>query len=436
MPKPIADARATPPPAYHLAVSRLAEPAPARNDAPQYGELKRRDRDGLERALRSLNIAVRFDVRAQMPEWRREGGGWERNTDRLEDSIRERIAEMFVMTGTSAPARFGTERWQTSLNAMLHTREIDPVREWIESLAPWDKRPRLATWLNEAFDAPDDELTRWVSRYIVLGAVERTYRPGSKLDVMPVLIGPQGAAKSSALALLFPDEHRDRWFSDALSLSADAKTRAEALQGRVLVEVSEMTGSTRAEIQALKGFLSRTDDGGVRLAWRRNPEPMPRRCILVGTANDVECLPNDPTGNRRFLGIEVEARQHGAAGVRAIVERDRAQLWAEALAMHRGGVAARLPEVLNAAQAIVNERFRSADVVLEDVLDRWLDEDIEARGPFDMATVAGGCKLVSTAGGVSKGDQMRLSGLLRARNFERRQVTPAGKPRARYWVRS
>ena len=83
------------------------------------------------------------------------------------------------------------------------------------------------------------------------------------------------------------------WFSDQLNLAADPKVRAEALQGVVMVEVAEMTGSTRAEIQSLKAFLSRTNDGGIRLAWRRNPEPMPRRCILVGTSNEAECLPND-----------------------------------------------------------------------------------------------------------------------------------------------
>ena len=61
---------------------------------------------------------------------------------------------------------------------------------------------------------------------------------------------------------------------------------AEALQGRVIVEASELAGLNRAEIEALKAFLTRQDDGGVRLSWRRNPNPMPRRAIIIGTTND------------------------------------------------------------------------------------------------------------------------------------------------------
>lgn len=77
-------------------------------------------------------------------------------------------------------------------------------------------------------------------------------------------------------------------FNDGLHLAADPRIRAEALQGRAIVEASEMAGSTRAEMESLKAFLSRTDDGGQRMAYRRNPEAMPRRCIIVGTSNNPE----------------------------------------------------------------------------------------------------------------------------------------------------
>ena len=117
-----------------------------------------------------------------------------------------------------------------------------------------------------------------------------------------VLIGPQGIGKSSALRLALPPDHPG-WFADGLNLAAFPKERAEALQGRVIVEVAEMAGSTRAELESLKSFLSRTDDGSVRLAYRRNPETLLRRCIIVGTTNDPNPLPNDPSGNRRFVPV-------------------------------------------------------------------------------------------------------------------------------------
>lgn len=128
---------------------------------------------------------------------------------------------------------------------------------------------------------------QWASRFIFLGCVCRTMTPGIKLDEMPVLIGPQGIGKSTALRLVLPPDMPDL-FNDGLHLAADPRIRAEALQGRAIVEASEMAGSTRAEMESLKAFLSRTDDGGQRMAYRRNPEAMPRRCIIVGTSNNPE----------------------------------------------------------------------------------------------------------------------------------------------------
>ena len=267
-----------------------------------------------------------------------------------------------------------------------------------------------------------------MSQYAFLGAVERAYRPGCKLDVLPVLVGEQGCGKSTVLRLMFPEDHGE-WFSDSLNLAADPKVRAEALQGFVLVEIAEMTGSTRAEIQSLKAFLSRADDGGVRLAYRHNPERLPRRCILFGTSNVAECLPNDLTGNRRFLVVEVAAHERGVAGARQVMNEWREQHWAEALHLHRHGVEARLPENLAAAQAESNETYRAGDTIIEDALDVWLGT---APPRFSLKDVAHGCKLVDAAGGVSKANESKLAALLRARGCAQVRAYVGGK-RGRYW---
>ena len=305
------------------------------------------DADSLERALELLGLRLRYDIRASKAQVSEEGGPWVQFTDPMEGRIRNDIAVRFEIERQrgNQPYRFSDATWRIAFNAILYHRTVDPFRQWLESLPEWDGTERISGMLATLFDADASPLTGWASSFIFKGAVQRCFQPGAKLDEMPVLFGPQDIGKSTLLACLLPEEHRDIWFSDSLDLKADPKNRAEALQGRVIVEAAELTGLYKAEIESLKAFISRQDDGGVRLAWRRNPEPMPRRCVIVGTTNDEHCLPNDPTGLRRFVPIRLREELHT---VREWLDENRGQLWAEALAWwHRGGErTARLPRNL------------------------------------------------------------------------------------------
>ena len=137
------------------------------------------------------------------------------------------------------------------------------------------------------------------------------------------------------------------------------------------MECAELAGATRTDLARLKAFVTRTDDGGTRLAYRRDPESRPRRAVIVGTTNDPNCLPNDPTGNRRFVPIAVTAGK--LRHMRAWLDQHRGQLWAEALCLYRAGQPAYLPDGLVETQATVTERHRDADDVVENRIDQWLD---------------------------------------------------------------
>ena len=251
-------------------------------------------------------------------------------------------------------------------------QQVDQVTGRGSGLEKWDSITRLVCWLSNVFDIEggNTELVQWASRFIFLGCVCRTFEPGVKLDEMPVLIGPQGIGKSTALRLVLLPEMPEQ-INDGLYLAADPKFRAEALQGRAIVEASEMAGCTRAEIESLKAFLSRTDDGGVRMAYRRNPEAMPRRCIIVGTSNNPECLPNDASGNRRF--VPVNLRDGDPETLTEYLNDNRNQLWAEALYMW--AVEERqawLPRSHKAAKSEANEIARRKDELLENAIDAEL----------------------------------------------------------------
>ena len=360
-------------------------PTPAEDDPEQStGQLipEGKTRAGLLKALEWVGFDVRFNERSARLELQdavEATAGrprWEASDDMRGAELREMIADTcLVVNAKGDPARmqFGRERWGDVMDAILNKRRVDPFKIWLNALPAWDGENRLDFWLGHVFEVGDieDDLLGWASRSVLMGVVIRTDHPGEKHDEMVVLVGPQGIGKSTAWAWLLPGEpQRSLWFSDSLSFHDDQKTKAEALQGMVLVEASEMTGSTKAEVEGIKKFLSRTNDN-IRLTYRRDPSPLLRRCMIVGTTNDPRCLPNDASGNRRFLPVPCAAGD--PAATRAYLDEQRDQLWAEAVHRTRElHETAYLPDSLTGGQAELTEQYRAVDEVAEEVVGAWL----------------------------------------------------------------
>ena len=361
--------------------------------------------DGLRKALKFIGVNCRYNTRSHRLQWGPVRGTrsrlrtldeWGDSTDRLRAAIQNELSlrckmPSFKKDDPPIPYSLSRDRWPQCLNAILYRREIDPFKEYLNNLVFDGARvgslsdemcrelaPRCAAeldeWLGEVFEFADgaNDLSRWVSRFLFLGPVQRTMEPGCKLDEMPVLVGPQKLGKSPMIKSLLPPEFGDDGFADNLKLTDHNKQFAERLQGRIVVEVAEMAGAGRAHLDHLKAALSRQDDGGVRLAYRTDPEPMPRRCVMIGTANEA-CLPNDPTGNRRFAVVELASSTSGIP-VRAKVcvedylEERRDRFWALAVIAWRGGERANLPTSLAAIQAEANSAYRIADTLAEDIV--------------------------------------------------------------------
>ena len=294
---------------------------------------------------------------------------------------------------------------------------VDPFLEYLRNDIPrWDGLPRLGGWIVQCFDVADEsvDLADWASTYALLGAVIRAHRPGEKLDEVPVLIGPGGIGKSTALRELFPPYLQDL-FTDGLNLSNDAKTRVEALQGRAIVELAEMAGARRADVESMKAFISRTDDGAVRLTWRHNPEPLPRRCIIVGTADRSDPLPPDHN-LRRFVPITLHGGDVGR--LLAFMEANRGQLWAEALRLFELGQDARLPDYLKEQQKEATDAARPIDAI-QDGVERFIQH---APPAFTLGDIACGLNLIDTVtddARIAPVDQQRIGAALRHHGYHK-----------------
>ena len=287
-------------------------------------------KDSLKNALAVLGIEWGFDVRKDRPQVRelKRGSKWEELSDRRQSWYFDQIARRLRIETSrgNSPLVFGRDSRADAMNALFYEQEFDNFEVWLESMPDWPKSDEaavefLSSWMWYIYDHEGGSrvtpLAQWISRYIPLGVVYRTYQPGYKLDTIPILIGDQGLGKSTMLSLLLGSDPHE-WFTDNLTFKMTSKERTEQMMGRVIVEIAEMVGYRKAEIDDWKRFASSRADSD-RLSYRRDGIPIPRRCILVATTNEYDPVPNDPTGARRFPVIEL--KPHPSAGEDGIREK-------------------------------------------------------------------------------------------------------------------
>jgi predicted P-loop ATPase len=191
------------------------------------------------------------------------------------------------------------------------------VRDWFESLV-WDQVQRIEHFFEDHFSAQARPYTRAASKNFWISMVARVYTPGCQVDNMVVLEGPQGIRKSSALRVIGGD-----WFSEQHE-SATGKGFFEVLQGKLLVEISEMDSFSRAEVTKVKQIITCTNDR-FRESYGRHAQDHPRQCIFAGTTN-ADNWNRDETGARRFWPIACQ----GEIDIEA-VRQVRSQCFAEAV---------------------------------------------------------------------------------------------------------
>jgi hypothetical protein len=189
----------------------------------------------------------------------------------------------------------------TMKDALSHSAEqdrFDSLTDWAESLQ-WDGVERIEGVLPQFFGVADTAYHRAVGDYIFTTLAGRALVPGVKADMLIALIGTQGQRKTSTLEALAPEPE----FVAEIDLSAPEDNIARMLRGKVLVELGEMRGMRRKGQDALKAWISRRWEEHVKKYSERTAR-YGRRCVLVGTGNEVEFL-NDTTGARRYLPVRV-----------------------------------------------------------------------------------------------------------------------------------
>ena len=386
-----------------------------------------RTTDALALAYERAEIGVRWNIRRSALEFSTPRKAFDVPDEPMLRAIHNRIGHGVRWTGKNN--NMGFDAWLGLTLALVDEHRVDPFIAYLEQLPNWDGVERLDTLLERCFTLANPEeqlkLAAWTMNYLTLGAIQRAYHPGTKLDEIPVITGEGGIGKSTLAAHLLPAEHRRTWFTDQLDLLADDQRKAEALDGRVIVEISEMRGSRRADKNAIKTFLQREDDGAIRRAYARTMPPAPRRCVFIGSADNTESLPDD-ANLRRF--VVVELADGDASELRRILWNEQPQLWAEAKDRYHRGKEARLPEELKAQahEAASGHRYR-ANPSFDEAVAEWADQQFDPMTIKEVRAALADADIQTTATRDNEiGDALKLAG------WKKQRVQKNGK-RATLW---
>ena len=268
---------------------------------------------------------------------------------------------------------FSNRNYDIAIGKVTDDRSYHPIRDYLSALPEWDQTPRIETLLIDYLGAPDNRYVRAVTRKTLCAAVKRVLQPGVKFDTMLVLNGPQGVGKSTLIAKLGGE-----WFNDSLSLNdTKDKTAAEKLQGFWIMEIGELAGLRKAEVETLRSFLSRQNDI-YRASFGKRATPHLRQCVFFGTTNEESGYLRDTTGNRRFWPVKTPG--NGYKHSWQLTQREIDQIWAEALFYVQQGEKIHLDSEID---ALAKEEQREAmetderEGLVREYLDKLLPEDWE-----------------------------------------------------------
>ncbi|RWR10452.1 hypothetical protein D2T33_12370 [Sinirhodobacter populi] len=176
-------------------------------------------------------------------------------------------------------ARISESAVRNALRMYVDRKRFNPIADYL-SILKWDGIPRLTESLVRYFNAETAEFARLVGSKFFIGMVARAIQPGCKRDEMLILEGKQGARKSIALNIIAGG---DEYFLDSLPNMHD-KESMMLLHGNWLIEVGELEGMRKSEVNAIKQFTASKNDK-YRPPYGQTTLSIPRTSVFAATTN-------------------------------------------------------------------------------------------------------------------------------------------------------
>ena len=330
--------------------------------------------------------------------------------------VAEGVERFYLQLGEMG-YKAGKEMALDCLVEVAHENPYDPVQLYLEHVAAQVEPTyidRLASTYLRPADADLTEPTLYdvMLKKTLIGAVRRIYEPGCKHDHACVLMGDQGARKSSFWSAL-----AGPFFSDALR-DISSKDDLMVLHRSWMMEWAELDHITsKKHAGQVKQFLSQCTDM-FRVPYGKATEAFPRRSIIVGSTNRDSGFLVDETGNRRFWVIPVTCTISKPIDVpNLLLERDA--IWSAAVAAYRNGESNELALEHQVAIEAENSNYL-IESPWRGPIEAWLQAPHNRSKPItgDLLLSEAIAKPVERQ---TRADQMQVASILRDLGYKKRR---------------
>lgn len=176
-----------------------------------------------------------------------------------------------------------------------------PVKQWLDG-GKWDGVKRMERVI-DCIPSADPAFTRTVMTNWLVSCIAALYEQRFSTKLTPVLKGDQSFKKTAFVSRLASVV--DGAFLEGLSLDPTSKDSVSATIKSWVCELGEIGQTTRKGNDALKAFLTMSQDK-IRLPYDRAETIKRRQTCFIGTVNDDHFL-RDESGSTRFAVVEMTA---------------------------------------------------------------------------------------------------------------------------------
>lgn len=244
----------------------------------------------------------------------------------------------------------GINASESEVDKLLHSnfiKKYNPIDEYLWHLPKWDGKDRITEVARMVpTNNPHWErlFYRWFLSMVSHWMVDDNMHANA---TAPILIGAQGYRKSTFCRQLLPPE-LTQYFTDSIDFRSDIE--AERMLGRfLLVNIDEFDQLSEKQFAFVKHLFQKPVTN-MRRMFSETIGTQRRYASFIGTSNHHEIL-RDPTGNRRYICVEVTAPIHCEQSI------DYAQLYAQAVHLIERGERSWLNDEDEALIRSVNEEF-------------------------------------------------------------------------------